>query len=67
MRRQLIAETIVRLLKLDGLIIIAAYMLQRVDDRFAWLFMASLVLLVWLSVAGAVALIYFLTGEDEPR
>lgn len=49
----------------DLLICFATYLLGLIDAQFTWLFIASLILLLWLCVAGICSILELLTLRDE--
>ncbi len=65
MRRQMVHRLLAQAIKLDLLLCLTAYLLQQVNEQFAWVFVASLIVLLWLVVAGVCSILDFLFHEDS--
>jgi hypothetical protein len=48
----------------DLLICVVAYGLQQFNEHFFWVFIASLIILVWLSVAGVCSFIELMVESE---
>ena len=64
MTSQLLNRWIVQAFMIDLLICAAAYALQQVNPIFIWVFIASLIILVWLGIAGVCSFIEVVAERD---
>ena len=64
MTSQVLNRWIVQAFLIDLLICAAAYILQRVNAIFIWVFIASLIILLWLGVAGVCSFIEVVAERD---
>ena len=64
MTSQVLNRWIVQAFLIDLLVCAVAYVLQRVNPIFIWVFIASLIILVWLGVAGVCSFIEVVAERD---
>jgi hypothetical protein len=65
MRRKLLSHLLRQTLKIDLLICFIAYLLQQFCEQLFWVFIISLIILVWLIVAGVTLLLDFLVEIED--
>lgn len=65
MRRKILGRVIITGLKFTLPIAVLAYGLRAIDQRFDWVLVAAVVILLWFGVAGVAIFFEFLIGEDQ--
>jgi hypothetical protein len=64
MTSQLLGRWIAQGFMVDLLICVVAYGLQPLNGHFFWVFIASLIILVWLAVAGVCSFIELMVEKE---